>query len=980
MISLFEKYVERRQPYALDEIINSAKNKSVSPIIKKRQSNSIYYLKFDFYDQYTITLVARLVSPIIYRFDNTNIHQHGDKLLVSSLFFLDHLYKFHHKAFSWRALESSPELIDINKTPELRDHIMDLLHFLSQNDLKQVGNGLYDFRFFKMTAYEISFLTRVSEQASAIFNFTLDESLAVKQYYQRQLTRAREQYKADGVLMENTIDELANLHFTLGELHLYDEDIEDAIIELDNALSVLSTLSPKDMTSEQIDVLVKIMLSLGIAYERKNFNNQAYTIYSETVRLLISSRNMDLRKLGLKTSPDKTKRMCVSSTFSYSEITRDEPEVYFQKKKNIPLMTLLDETPYLHPDIHTIISKITVYESLRLLYLPILAKFQMLEKSQLNGIQKRDISRLLKEFYFLSNMLDTDKRKLIAVDFYTKVADILYYKNSNLITNINYFANIFPFHNEEGDINHHEGKIDISNEILFNSDSYYFYGYAISILLNIKFKANDEFYNDILSSLIEIDKKEYTGWDDSKFNLLGKLFSSIGDMHILKDKREKYLCTFYRFIEAFRNYEELKSSAPSNYLEQGNEKYKTLYNLKNAYKVDQNALTTSSMLYILSALFYKKATAYNQYSYQYSKILTQIITYSPFRCNWITIDSDIANFYIKKSIKGICNSYKDIHLDNAIDIRGIFNMGNDIKKKILPCASLVYDEIFETILAYHKFRFEILQKDKKLNIEEFYSIFKDVPYEIVSNIYCRIKLLNFKSTVNAKWLADIIKNLSNDKEVKKGITREDDLYQILEYVNKPNIKAYQNMEEAKSDKIAYLVSDTIFNLREIIKFANIYGETYLLTNFFIGNIYHKLARWVSIKESVFKLLNEKEKKKFNKLFDKLVGELDCEFYRIHSHLANSQRFFNKAIEMHSEGRTYKNMINRACYVNDEYSDQRFHFITAREAVKISSSNFKNFIKDLSHSPITNETDSIYNPSCFIIDTNEYERNTTDNQK
>ena len=63
------------------------------------------------------------------------------------------------------------------------------------------------------------------------------------------------------------------------------------------------------------------------------------------------------------------------------------------------------------------------------------------------------------------------------------------------------------------------------------------------------------------------------------------------------------------------------------------------------------------------------------------------------------------------------------------------------------------------------------------------------------------------------------------------------------------------------------------------------------------------------------------------------------------------RYYYKAKEMHSEGRTYKDMVNRSCFLNDEFSDQRFHFITAHERWNISQENFKTILKGELADPI-----------------------------
>lgn len=1045
MISLFEKYVKRQQPYDYNLSMKEYEEKSIVPITRKYYRNTIYFLKFDFYEQYAINIMARMVSPIIYRFNRGNIHQYGDKLMVSTLFFLDHLYKFHRHSFSWRALESSPELIDVNKTPELRDHITDLLHFLSQNDLKSIGNGLYDFRFFKKISQEISFLTRVSEQASAIFNFTLDESLAVKQYYRRRLATMREQYIADQIKVENTVDELASMHFTLGELSLYDEDIEDATVEFDSALSILYTLDPTEMTSEQIVVLIKTMLSLGIAYEKQNLNDRAMLIYSEAVRILVASRNTDITTLGLTSEEMEDRRMGVSR--NWLSFRNKEPEIYFKTCiKKEPLMEVLDKLPHLHPKIHEIVSKITVYESLRLLYLPLLAKFQMLEKSQLGGIQQTDIRRLLKEFYFLANMLNKDNKNLICSTFYLKVGDILYYKNSSFFKDKKDFADIFPFEVFEDGNNkqlyekcgkvyyceayecdkvydyetyqcdnvckkckqispccrkskpRNENKCSscrncgglCDSEI--TSDSLYFYKHSLMVLL---YGLN---YNNcgcpirILDLIKELHRNNFKGWDDVKFNLLANILTNIGDVLLstLKtdDDDKKNL---YEFLGKYKK-------------ERSNKK--TLEALNECVRIINGKLSYTVLFYILASLFYKKGTSYNMASFQYLRILT-VIKYN-YRKDDIKSIREISEYFVNKSIQNTGNAFKDIHFENMQDAYNIFTLNRsdettypttnsqnpdniteidtydgiigihtanteentyyrfsieklsenpsiactnstdptvsaEINTGKLNSKYILYDEVFESIIAYECIYFKCISDIKE--IEKFYKIFGTVRYENVSNIFNRLKLLKFKSEVNYKWLQLTFK-ISGDSDsfyvsdmgnfVKKLQNEVKPTWHTFD----PEIKDTPKVIDNKN-LIARLVSDSIFNLMEIIKFTKIYGETYLLTNIFVADTHHKLMHWLQIEE----ILASKTTKEMLK---HLIGErYKSEILEI-SNWTNANRFYYKAEEMHSEGRTYKNMINRTCFLNDEYSDQRFHFITARERRKVGENDFKTKLRNITN--------------------------------
>jgi len=74
------------------------------------------YLRFGYYDQYTFGLISYLINPVVLAVSRA-IKDFGDKLLVSTSFLVDHLYKFHKNAFSWRNIEMTPEILDINKAP-----------------------------------------------------------------------------------------------------------------------------------------------------------------------------------------------------------------------------------------------------------------------------------------------------------------------------------------------------------------------------------------------------------------------------------------------------------------------------------------------------------------------------------------------------------------------------------------------------------------------------------------------------------------------------------------------------------------------------------------------------------------------------------------------------------------------------------------------------------------------------------------------
>lgn len=1017
MISLFEQFVERYMPYNFIQKIEEDEH-----IIKKTRSNTIYYLVFDFYAQYRINFISYLVYPIILRFNTTNQQKHGDKMLVSSLFLLDHLYKFHRHAFSWRALESSPELIDISKTPELRIRIKDQLHYLSQNHIKQVDNGLYHFRFYKKIAHEIAFLTRVSEEASAIYNFTLDESYNVKQYYHKLLKDMQNLYKEEMINPQHTITSFSSLHFTLGELYLYDEEVEEAIMEFNSAISVLSANKPMQMTPEQIIILIKAMLCLGIAYEKKNINDQAFLVYSEIVKLLISSRDINIQKFGLQTEQiDGQMRVLFNPD---KENPSDEPGIFFKDIETWEHLTcLLDGVNHLHPEIQNTLNHITSYEGLRIFYLPLLAKLQILEKSQVGGIRLMDVKRLIKEFVFLTNMVNKDNYSIMFADFYTRLGDILYYKNSKFIKDINTFSKFFPYdfniiknnplkppqYNNDGveqlqkrmKCIHRCGICKHISESPTPCDACYFYKYSILLLLEKKtgdISSNhiENWMKEIIGKLLTLkEDDDFKGWDETRFNLLARILSNLGDcmLSCKKDiENEEY--------ESLRDFLFHYITIPKDKNDKETEKKRIsaeLNKIKEASKEiewKEKRIIQVTALYLLSALYYKKATSYNMTGQQYSRILsilkdmTKNLSVKGIKIDYSDKIETINKHFSYHAIKCISNSYKNVHFVEIKQLENLFDKSKNKNYRNL----LMSNDTFEIILLYTEIKYRCF-RNSKTQFDSLYSqpeidaMFKGMAYALNSSIYNRIMFLSFKSKIN--------------KEEFYRLWMESDM----------------NISDL-TERIEYFITDSIFNLTEIIRFSNIYGETYLLTNIFIAETHKELMYWCKLKESYEKLIEglnqeciiktcpllmlreitdiikrwhplkkqttssemEEMIQKMNnlqqtlkleycnenlkKVLGKAIGEEACLRLSVDFERANALRAYYKAREMHTEGRTYKNMIERGCYLNDEYNDRKFHFLTAVECYKINT-NFDIYRQGLNINNLNYTQPKMYDPEMYL---------------
>lgn len=984
MIGLLEKHVVKLQPYAVEDLIRQAEyGYTIPPVIRKFNANTTFFLKLDFFEQYTVGLTARMISPVIYRFSHLNIHQYGDKLLVSTLFFMDHLYKFHNHSFSWRALSCTPELIDVHKTPDLRNHIKNILHYLSQNDLKVISNGLYDFRFFKAIAQEINFMTKVSESASAVYNFSLDESFAIKQFYERRLRALRSTYDADHIADVNRIYELADLHFILGELNLYDDELGYALMEFDAAISVLQTLSPGQMTQESIFALIKNMLSLGIAYERQNLNDEAFLVYSRVVELIIASRNTDIESLGLQTYADEEDMDRMKVTPKSNVDSGKEPEVYFLKSSPLNLMSLLDSIPHLHPQIHAVISKISGYESLQIFYLPLLAKLQILEKSQLGGIQLRDISRIMKEFYFLVNMVNKENKNLICSSFYLKLGNILYFKNSKLLGGET-FGNrsIWPFPVNRAcsrkDCRYrtfchecsstHKAESNNCRNCLWQLDSHQdaLMFYVHSLFLVVKDIDYELCYNmnQILEMLYDLKNKDlYRGWDDVRFNMLGKILSCIGDIilsdiddndKIFKMKGQNVANRMHLsvFMNSYIEKKESKGMSTIDIL-------RDMLNMREFNCQDNyngNKLVKVCICYLLSAMYFQKSTAYNMSAYVYTKILQLLKdnSYPP-----LLQDRSYKELFLWV-IGNTGKAFKDISLADQQAVRNVAQPDSSSLASFQQNTFLC-GEVYEAQLAYYSLELnalntvstfeEYLEKIKIL----YEKCFGLIHYKVENNMYNRIGMLKFKTEMNYRWLKALCK-LINWVEDCKLDNKESYSQTGIRKFCEDFVKGIENVsvndiEQEIKDRISFLIRDSIFNLTEILKIVPIYGETFLLTNLFVADTYGKLSHWLTILNALKKHDSGFWTAEDNKLLGMLVGERYVRDLEVEKAVGNAMRFYFKAEESHREGRTYKDMLNRACFLNDDFSDLRLHFITAQERKQVLSGNFKSQIRKKSDSDV-----------------------------
>lgn len=449
----FEKYIKTnydaiKQFEWHDEIVVGV------PSEKEVRKQCVLY--FDPTSQKLINFIYYLASPVMNAITN-EVSNYGDKLLVSSSFILDQIYKYHGKGFSWRNLEQMPELLTSIKNPELRDSMASIVEFLLQVHITNISSGIFQFKFHKQISEEISTLSKISEEASAIFNFTLNESDAVKRYNTRLLNHYLNlaASKPSAYVYK---DVLERLHENQGDIFFSEEDYYRAIHEYRSALQYIPQVKGKE-TARDVLSFLKCSLKIGMSYEYRKTYENAYMMYCSIINKLIQLHWIEEKELGLDYTMRLTRDWRLKQTvlidqdcLKYKWGFNNDPQ--FRREFNSGLWEDLKEkwdveTPYYSLDADKTISglsalytpeksnlfeRLTAFEDVKYVYQAIIAKLFVIEKMQVSGITQSSIEEAEAEFMTLYSDTNINEKFMVAADFFGKMAEILYYKNNYVIS------------------------------------------------------------------------------------------------------------------------------------------------------------------------------------------------------------------------------------------------------------------------------------------------------------------------------------------------------------------------------------------------------------------------------------------------------------------------------------------------------------------------------------------------------------------
>lgn len=417
-----------------------------------------YLLSFGEKEQRIIGFIHYISFPVNQIITDAN--QFGDKLLVAACFLINHLYKHHSGGFSWRNIEQTPELLEVYKIPEFRGFINSILTYLLQTHIIQIPCGLYQFKFRKQISEEISLASKVSEEVSAIFNFTLDESQSVKRHYMEIQRKHLSTLKEEKISSPHSV---AGLHHILADLYMADEEYNQAIFEYQMALGALNQMNTTNEDSHQATftlAYIRNMLKLGSAFEKRKTYASAYNTYNEIIDRLFRFREFDEKKFGLNYVVTPTENWPYQDAILYNEglkiktnladndkkeLIRNVIPVHMSDIKRLHKLAyktkgrnmISDFSHQMTPEKHTVIQRLAMLEDTQIVYQALLAKLFINEKIELGGITRSNLNMIEGEYQYIHLTTNEKEKFLISTDFFRRLGDIMFYKNGLIGFNFN---------------------------------------------------------------------------------------------------------------------------------------------------------------------------------------------------------------------------------------------------------------------------------------------------------------------------------------------------------------------------------------------------------------------------------------------------------------------------------------------------------------------------------------------------------------
>lgn len=925
------------------------------------KSDSLF-LRFKYDLQYEIGLTANLYRPYLIA-HSRYIKMLGDKLLFSSGFILDHILKFHAFGFSWRNLELIPEIILVNKEPNLRKFIEELMRFLSNTFIREAVGGIFQYRFYSKVSRELTYLSKVSDLSAAAFNFTLDESLQIKRHYKRKYLELQKKYlQSNPVTAEDNyfVHTLCFIQTILGDLYFYDKEYDEATVYYGESLQTLRIPNgdkPR-LTKHQLYIYLRNSLRLGLTLEKMRAFDSAISVYRSLILEL----------------PDYLQKLIPDNRIN----------------KGLPANT----------DGHRMMQLITM---------PFIAYLGVLEKRRVDGIttanlveQEGRLAGLLGEpgedfkddniIYKLGDYtrpihLDRYRRMMLWSDYYNNVGSVLYYKNCNyprlFDTKRHVKSSLLPTRMIDllGEQYQAFAKKPETFDYQPSLAAVMYYLTAINQLLSFhKKRLFDELeeagkyaQKDIS---LELNQKQHIlaylpgylvpGGNDfinaKRYTYVGNLLSKLGDAILAslgpfagKEEVLKKNHHLFRLVRDLKIADDTRQKRAYSYLfgivsffakaEQPKD-HRSFFNLD-----------TVLFLYELSAALYLRGGRPNGYAFQYKKVLYVFKDLLSIGKNTVSSDGKNVVDHVNEKVEvdrlgppqeNQANPFKKLeyiaeylfqtvswnfHVANRPQIlkyRALMHSHKEQADSVYFYSNLnMSSDIREVIVLVEELKIRINKIQGKPSTTNDYFI---SAYSNVSSRFLRVQELVYKSNTLYKGMLD--------EEFLSYLLRLPDKQKRKEYLNSLYREYWVDMW---SGKLEFFLRESLFCLREVIKSVKLFDPGYVIGLSYLAEAHRKMATWCELYQ-IYRELHD-YKKDLPGLRN-LVGNHSLDYFEANYHCEEAIQYYYEAIQMHTEGRAYKARSLNLYTLEDDFNDNLTHFGIASERWRVNTGLIRRRIEEL----------------------------------
>lgn len=921
-----------------------------------RNSKNLY-LHFNYVTQYRFGLTHYLFKP--YLIANSNhMRDFGDKLLIATSFLMDHLYKYHRVGFSWENLELTPEIIAVNKSPDLRKFINKLISFMSGSHIEQIINGLYQFKFNVRVSSEITYISTISEVEGAAFNFTLDESLVLKRHYRKKLKSIIKTYApflTESYRQGNFSESIAMINMMLGDLHFYDREYDEALIHYNSALQDLSKkMDDGNYSVDELIFLVRHHLKLGLTYEKMHDYESAFSAYGGVISML-RKFSTNVRQRGAN------------------------------RNENIRI-------------------KKKLFENIRVIFQPLVAQFAVIEKGSPNGITGQDLLRVQDELYHIGSHLESTEKFLIESEFYNKLGDVSYYKNGALVSKssdkvfefdsntylsfsgkIKEFLKIAKGQGNQDDIisidkdwsrdfrapvtafNLYKQSLkifvkgigELNTSLIEGCDMET--GELVDLLEAARKFAMSDYYLGIADHINDSSSKNWFLRSNKQFDIVSTVASNLSD---LGDTLVSFLTKDAQVPERYMHSIFLTEDGSGKVWSNETMLDKLGEFGRDGIKDGDKLVTEERIIfiYLLANQYYLRAASYYQSLLQIKKIILFIrrlceyrvsVGGSPYTTNLVKIVQALAI----EAFELIDRSAHHTRRQQIYEWEGIFKLDygkndekNNIKKNEIFLRSFLYQpDAMEVYTQYKEIELGTIGSDIERLVELLNKNKIATAYGHINSKYNRIFELSYKCEIHFLIIRNLIESCGYSKEfdfVKNCFSLEEIKGQI------DNVYSFSDWQGDSTEFLIYLISDSLYCLAEVLRSFNVFGITYICNHSLNAMTHEHFAYWCSLYQG-FKVKSVDQKEQYAAFFRRLeetvkniLGRTDIQYLDPGYHYRMAIQHYYSAIRMHDGGKSYRDAIQNMYYLDDDLDDSLSHFCTSLERFRINNGFVRMKIRSL----------------------------------